>query len=54
VRLESLARERGVAVGVAGASPAAIERISQWAKMTESRGITLVPISTVANKAKSS
>jgi polysaccharide deacetylase 2 family uncharacterized protein YibQ len=54
VRLESLARERGVAVGVAGASPAAIERISQWAKTTESRGITLVPISAVANKAKSS
>jgi polysaccharide deacetylase 2 family uncharacterized protein YibQ len=54
VRLEAAARERGIAVGVASAAPASIERIAQWAKTVESRGITLVPISTVAAKPSSS
>jgi polysaccharide deacetylase 2 family uncharacterized protein YibQ len=53
-RLEAAARERGVAVGVAGALPVAIDRIAKWAKAAEARGFTLVPISAVANKAKSS
>jgi polysaccharide deacetylase 2 family uncharacterized protein YibQ len=53
-RLETIARERGVAVGFAGALPAAIERIAKWAKAAEARGVLLVPISAVANKAKSS
>ena len=53
-RLETIARERGVAVGITGALPAAIERIAKWAKAAESRGVLLVPISAVANKAKSS
>jgi polysaccharide deacetylase 2 family uncharacterized protein YibQ len=53
-RLETAARERGIAVGIAGALPVAIERIAKWAKAAESRGFTLVPISAVANKPKSS
>lgn len=53
-RLETLARERGAAVGVAGSLPIAIERIARWAKAAEGRGFTLVPISAVANKPKSS
>jgi uncharacterized protein len=53
-RLETIARERGVAVGFAGALPAAIERIAKWAKAAEARGVLLVPVSAVANKAKSS
>ncbi len=53
-RLETIARERGVAVGITGALPAAIERIAKWAKAAEGRGVLLVPISAVANKAKSS
>ena len=53
-RLEALARERGVAIGIASASPAAIERIAQWAKAAESRGLLLVPITAVAIKAKAS
>ncbi len=51
-RLEALARERGVAVGFASALPASIERLSQWVKAAESRGIVLVPISMVAGKPK--
>jgi polysaccharide deacetylase 2 family uncharacterized protein YibQ len=53
-RLEAMARERGNAVGVASASPASIERIAQWAKAAEARGILLVPISAIAVKPKSS
>ena len=53
-RLEALARERGFAVGIASAVPAAIERIAQWAKAAEGRGIVLVPITAVAIKPKAS
>jgi polysaccharide deacetylase 2 family uncharacterized protein YibQ len=52
-RLETIARERGVAVAVANPLPAALERIARWAKDAESRGVLLVPISAVASKAKS-
>jgi polysaccharide deacetylase 2 family uncharacterized protein YibQ len=52
-RLESTARERGSAVGVVSALPIAIERIAKWAKAAEGRGFTLVPISAVTNKPKS-
>ena len=53
-RLERIARERGVAVGISGAVPVAIERIAKWAKAAESKGILLVPISAIANRPKSS
>ena len=53
-RLENLARERGVAVGSASALPVSIDRIAQWAKAAESRGIVLVPISAVASRPGSS
>jgi uncharacterized protein len=53
-RLEAMARERGIAVGVASALPVSIERIARWAKAAEGRGILLVPISAVVARAKSS
>jgi polysaccharide deacetylase 2 family uncharacterized protein YibQ len=53
-RLETMARERGLSVGVASALPVTVERISQWAKTAEGRGLTLVPVSAVASKPKSS
>jgi polysaccharide deacetylase 2 family uncharacterized protein YibQ len=53
-RLEAMAREHGSAVGFATALPASIERIAQWAKAAEGRGIVLVPISVVAVNPKSS
>ena len=53
-KLEALAREHGSAVGVASALPTSIERITQWAKGAEVRGIVLVPITAVAIKPKSS
>lgn len=53
-RLEMLARDNGNAVGFATAQPGTIARIAEWAKKVEDRGFLLVPISMVANKAKSS
>jgi polysaccharide deacetylase 2 family uncharacterized protein YibQ len=53
-RLEKTARERGIAVGIASALPASIERIALWAKAAESHGILLVPISAAAARGKSS
>jgi len=53
-RLEGLAKERGMAVGIASALPISIERVSVWTKALESRGIMLVPLTTAMLKSKSS
>jgi uncharacterized protein len=53
-RLEMAARERSVAVGFSSALPVSIDHIAKWAKDAQSRGLLLVPISAVANKAKQS
>src|SRR4051794_19083240 len=52
-RLESLARERGTAVGVASALPISIDRIAAWIRTLESHGIMLVPLTTAMLKSKS-
>jgi polysaccharide deacetylase 2 family uncharacterized protein YibQ len=54
VRLETIARERGSATGYASALPVTIERVARWAKALSGRGVTLVPISAIVNKPKSS
>ena len=53
-KLESLAKERGAAIGIASALPISIERIGNWAKALEGRGIMLVPLTTAILKSKSS
>ncbi|MCK1744745.1 divergent polysaccharide deacetylase family protein [Bradyrhizobium sp. 139] len=53
-KLESVARERGVAVGTASALPVSIERIGTWTKTLSDRGILLVPLTTAMLKSKSS
>jgi polysaccharide deacetylase 2 family uncharacterized protein YibQ len=53
-RLEKTARERGIAVGMASALPASIERIALWAKAADSHGMLLVPISAAVVRGKSS
>jgi uncharacterized protein len=53
-KLESLAKERGLAVGAASALPISIERIGAWIKTLESHGIMLVPLTTAMLKSKSS
>jgi polysaccharide deacetylase 2 family uncharacterized protein YibQ len=52
-KLESLAKERGTAVGIASAMPVSIERISAWTRSLESRGVMLVPLTTAMLKSKS-
>jgi uncharacterized protein len=52
-RLEGLAKERGIAIGVASALPVSIERISVWTRTLENRGIMLVPLTTAMLKSKS-
>jgi hypothetical protein len=53
-RLEALAKERGHAIGIASALPAAIERIAQWSKAAAGRGFVLVPITAVLSRPSSS
>ena len=53
-KLETTAKERGMAVGVASALPISIERIGLWTKTLESHGIMLVPLTTAMLKSKSS
>jgi polysaccharide deacetylase 2 family uncharacterized protein YibQ len=51
-RLETIAAERGVAIGTASALPLSIERIARWAKAAKERGIRVVPLSAILPKAK--
>ncbi|MGL5735360.1 MAG: divergent polysaccharide deacetylase family protein, partial [Beijerinckiaceae bacterium] len=44
-KLETLARDKGVAIGVASAVPLSVERIARWARTLESKGIVLAPAS---------
>jgi uncharacterized protein len=53
-KLEGLAKERGIAVGVASALPISIERIGGWIKALDGHGIMLVPLTTAMLKSKSS
>jgi hypothetical protein len=53
-KLESAARERGIAVGTASALPVSIDRIAAWTKTLGDRGILLVPLTTAMLKSKSS
>jgi polysaccharide deacetylase 2 family uncharacterized protein YibQ len=51
-RLETMARDNGIAVGVATALPVSIARLAKWAKAAESHGFLLVPISAAVTKPK--
>ena len=51
-KLETIAAERGVAIGTASALPLSIERIARWAKAAKERGIRIVPLSAILPKAK--
>jgi polysaccharide deacetylase 2 family uncharacterized protein YibQ len=49
-RLETIAREKGTAIGVATALPVTLDRIAAWAKGLEAKGIRLVPLTAVIAK----
>ncbi len=44
-RLETLARDRGAAIGFVNATPASVARIARFARDLERRGIALAPVS---------
>ena len=44
-RLETIARERGSAIGVASGLPLTVERLVQWSRGLEAKGFVLVPVS---------
>ncbi len=45
MQLENIARRRGLAIGYASGLPISVERIVEWSKSLEAKGITLVPVS---------
>jgi len=51
-QLETLARERGLVIATASVGPASVERIAQWTKTLDRKGIQLVPISSAYGAAK--
>ncbi|MCS6803446.1 MAG: divergent polysaccharide deacetylase family protein [Dehalococcoidia bacterium] len=48
--LERLARERGVALGIAGPAQLTLERLAAWSQGVEFRGILLAPVSAVVTR----
>jgi uncharacterized protein len=53
-KLESIAKDRGFAVGTASALPISIDRIGAWIKTLDAHGVMLVPLTTAMLKSKSS
>lgn len=47
-KLEALAREKGSAIGVANGLPATVDRLADFTRGLEKRGIALVPLSALA------
>lgn len=47
VQLESLAQERGYALGIATAFPVSVRTISEWTQSLRQRGFALVPVTTL-------
>ena len=43
--LETLAKQKGSAIGVASAKPATVKQLAEWAAKLEAKGIVLVPVS---------
>ena len=50
ISLETLARTKGQAFGVASALPGSIDQINRFAQLLEKRGIALVPVSALASR----
>ena len=52
-KLETIAKERGFAVGTASALPISIDRIGAWIKTLDAHGVMLVPLTITMLKSKS-
>jgi uncharacterized protein len=53
-QLETAAKERGAAIGVAKATPATIKQLADWASKLEGKGIVLVPVSAAVRSQRQS
>lgn len=51
VQLEAVARDKGLAIGVASALPQSVEKIAQFARSAEANGLVLIPLSAAVGKA---
>ena len=49
-KLEALAREKGSAIGIANGLPATVDKLAEFARGLEKRGIALVPLSALAGE----
>jgi polysaccharide deacetylase 2 family uncharacterized protein YibQ len=52
--LEALAKERGVAIGIASAKPATVKQLAAWAEQLQGKGIVLVPVSAIVRSQRQS
>ena len=50
VKLEAIARDKGLAIGMASALPASLEKIGRFARDAEARGLALIPLSAAVGK----
>ncbi len=50
VKLEAIARDKGLAIGVASALPESLEKIGRFARIAQSRGLALVPLSAAVSR----
>jgi polysaccharide deacetylase 2 family uncharacterized protein YibQ len=50
VKLEAIARDKGLAIGMASALPASLEKISVFARVAEAHGLALIPLSAAVGK----
>ena len=48
---EAVARDKGIAIGVASALPESVEKIARFAHAAEANGLVLVPLSAAVGKA---
>lgn len=51
VKLEAIARDKGVAIGMASALPESLEKIGRFARGAEAHGLVLIPLSAAVEKA---
>jgi len=54
IKLETLAQEKGIAIGIGSNLPLTIGRISQWLARLKSKGIELVPVSAAVRSGQQS
>lgn len=50
VKLEAIARDKGLAIGMASALPESLDKIGRFARAAQSRGLALIPLSAAVAK----